>query len=378
MPPEAAPAPAPAAVPAVVSTPVAPAPAVSPAPAPGRPKPVAQASTTITKSYGTATPKRFEVRPTAVAAPSAPVAAAPAAVETSAIVPTETPSMDGKPAEGIADKPAELELLPTDKPAETPAAETETAEAEPPKVDRAEEAKRLARIARAEAKLSEAKRAFATEQSKHAEALSRVAQMDKAKDLVQKDPIGFLHRMWGITPQQIVDHLVATTTGKPVAGAGPAQTSATDERIAALETQLKEAATKSKEQDLERQTREWIRDAVVPIVSDATKYPFLNYEFGGEAAHHVYLTIKANWERDTSKPPPSPQVVADFIEKHFRDKAAKAPKLPSDGAVPPQTANPNRVAAPQAAPKPAAAQTPPAALLRRPRLTGKPYTVTVK
>lgn len=363
MPPEAAPS-------AVVSTPAPVSPAVSPAPvtSPGRQKPPAQPTSTTTRTYGTASPKPFAVqtaRPTS-AVEAAPAAAPAVAATTEPVIVVET-----------ADKPAELELLPevaTDT-AETPA---DAAAEEAPKVDRAEEAKRLARIARAETKLSEAKRTFAAEQSRHAEALSRVAQMDKAKDLVHKDAVGFLNRMWGVTPQQIVDQLVAASTGKPAVGAAPTAPSATDERIAALETQLQEAEKKSKSQDLERQTREWIKDAVVPVVTDATKYPFLNNEFGGDAAHHVYLTIKANWERDTSKPPPSPQATADFIEKHFRDKAAKAAKLLGGGAATQQTANPSKVAAPQAAPKPAAAQTPPAVGLRRPRLTGKSYTATVK
>lgn len=361
--------PAAATAPAVTSTPAVPSPGVSPTPN-TRHKPQPNATSSTTKTYATATPKPFVVKTT-------PPVEVPAA-EASAVA-TETAVTDAKTADA---KPAEVkvDLLPVDAEAatETPATETvEPAAEEAPTVDKAEFAKRMAKIARAEERLAAEKRKFSEERAKHTQALERVAQMDKARELVHKDAVGFLHRMFGVTPQQIVDQLVATSTGKPAPGGQAAQPNPNDDRIAALEKQLQDSLKETKERQAKTEERNYIASAVVPLVTDKTKYPFLNEEFGGQAADHVYRTMRANWDRG-NKQGADPKVVADFIEKHFREKAARAAQLLGGGASTEQASTPKKVAAPQAAPKPAAAQQPPAVGLRRPRLTGKSYTVAVK
>lgn len=354
----------PAATPsAVISAPVVPSPQVSPQPAPGigtgRRKVTAPvpAASTATKTYATASPKPFVVD---VPKPVADVEAAPVIAEAPV---TEAAAED-------------LQVLPEAE------AKADDAAPEPPKEDNpeitnAEFAKRMGQIARAREKLDDEKRQFSQEREKHKASLERVQMMDNAKEHLHRDAIGFLHRVFDVKPEMLVDQLIAHSHlngGKPQNTQQPATPA--DTRIAELEKKLEESLNETKQQQTKREEREYIGSAITPIVSDKSKYPFLNDEFGGQASEHVYRTMQANWDRGNKKAA-DPQVVADFIEKHFRDKAARAAALLGGGAPSPQTATPKKVAAPQAAPKPAAAQETPS-VMRRPRLTGKSYTATVK
>ena len=383
MPPEApapiAAAPATQAAPATVSTPVTPSPQVSPGPRQVA-KPTPAATQTIRKSYDTrdtrsarsavvpaATAASAASKPAAEAQAAAPVtpaaseAAAPAADSGAVALPgTETAEAGTEAAvdEGAA------------------SAEGEGEAALPEALQSAEMVRRLTHLAKAERKtaegkraLAEERRAFAADQAKHAESLQRVEQMNNAQTIARKDPLGFMQRVFGVKPQEIIDTLIAAVNKKPEQ-VQQEKDSAAEQRIAALEKQLEDGAKQTKEQQTRAQAQAYVKETVAPIVNDTARFRFLNAEFGADAAATVYNTMAERFNR-TGKAPP-PLEVAEFIERELRSKAAKAAQLLSSGAATQQTANPKKVGTPTA-PQKVPAQPAPAAMTRRPRMPGKPY-----
>lgn len=387
------------------SVPAAPPPATTSTPAatsgqvsPGKlhPKPLPNSTITTRVAYDTSgdRPSRMAKQAaarTAAAAAPAKVAPAPAAAATTASAAEASPApapeagadQAASAADSVAAEPVAVEGVDVAPAGEVaPLLETSAAKDEEPKLSNSEFAKRMGKLAAAEGKVAEGKqalaaerRAFAAERAEHAQALARVKEMDRAKEIVKTDAVGFMHRVFGLTPQQLVDQMVERGNKKPEVLAKESE-DAREARIAALEKQLEDGAKQTKEQQQRAQAQQFVKDNIAPIVSDTTRFRFLNAEFGADAAATVYNTMASRFNK-TGKTPP-PHEVAEFIENELRTKAAIAAQLLSSSAATPQTANPKKVETPPASKKPVSAQQAPAVPMRRPRLQGKPYTSQVR
>jgi hypothetical protein len=369
---------------ATVSTPVVVPSTVSPQPNPATPKP--GQTNTIAKSYGTDGAKargggqgRNAAAATAAAAatrepPVSPLAPAP--------LPGEAPQNGVHHANGVAGTNGIAAATTED--ADAPAVPV-AVEAPPPKpaemTDR-DYHKRLAAIARAEGRTVEEKRqlalerkAFADERGSHKADLERIADMNNAKELARKDLPGFIHRVFGIKPSEVIDQYIRAGQKKPEEVATEAA-SATDRRIADLEAKLQEASKKEAEQATRRQVQDYMSAHIAPIVTDKARFPLLNEEFGADAPAQVYNIVATRFNQTGRAP--QPLEVAQFVESQLRAKAERAAQLLGFSAGTPQTAKPKTVETPTATRQPVSAQQQqraPVVATRRPRLTGeRPYT----
>lgn len=363
--------PAAAPPPATVATPVPADAAISPR---SPPKPSEkQASVVTKKSYDTGgrhdAASRAEGPRTRLGKPIvAPVVAAAVATPAAAVAPV------------VAETVEEAEVAPGLESGTLPTA-TDTPAADEPDADegisKSEGAKRLAKIVRASAKLSDEKVAFATERrqfqeerTRHATDLERVKQMDQAKELARKDLPGFIHRVFGIPPHEVIDQYIRAGQRKPEEVANETE-SAREKRLADLEAKLDAAAKQNEEQRVKREVQDYVSREVAPIATDKTRFPFLNHKFGATAAAEVYNIMAIRFNKTGKAPPPSE--VADFVERELRTEAEQSAKLLGNGAVPSQPATPKKVGTPTAS-KTVPAQQAPAVATRRPRNVGRPYT----
>jgi hypothetical protein len=245
---------------------------------------------------------------------------------------------------------SENPTAPADAPPETPPPETAA-----PVLDDAEMARRVASIARRQRSLSKSQARFEAEKKESAPAIERIRAFERdSADEVKRDPIGFLNRTLGVSPQQIVDQLIGIQNRRPTDAAHDEARAATA-RIESLERQI----AQGREQNAQRQAADYVQTTVAPLVSDKTKYRFLNHKHGSDAAATVYNTMLENYNRTGTAR--TPQEVADFIEKTYRDQANADVKLLGVSTSP----------APQ---KPAA----PAAPMIGRRHIGKSYSTRVR
>lgn len=373
--------------PAAASAPAAP-PATAPVPAAPpsatRPKPTAEApKVTTRRTYQTGSvrggaqlatvqaaanatrgaPAPVAVPAAAVTAPAAPVVAAPLAALASAVAPPSdaAPTLEGVTATEPAGEVAAV--------VDTPATD------ETPKLDNREFARRFGQLARAEKKIATERQTFAAEKQQHAAALARVADVDRFGEHLRRDPLGSLKRVFNVDPHIILDAIMQADAAKKSPAGQPASAAApspTEDRIAALEQQLKDAATKTTEQQQRAQVQSYISDNVVPLLADKTKFAFVNHKFGADAPTMIYNTMYARFQKTGT--PPRPAEVATFIESELRREAQEAAKLLAPGAGSAQIASPVQVATPPAKPKVAAQPQPVVAARPRNRTVPSAYT----
>lgn len=325
--------------------------------------------------------------PPPAAAPEVP-AAEPAAeaTETDGVSPAEASEVGNSAADST-------EGTPPAKPgavAQGAVPEAEGAAAEKPAVDASELTARLAKLNRKEAKMQSQLGVHAElaalvgpqhatrETVKHL--VGRVQMLEQGKQAALADPAGFIERLYGIPRAHIVEKTIngiigesAKTPEQKAKEAADAEFEARKARLDAYEKQLQEAAQKQNVQATESQVRAYIDNTIAPLVA-SDDYKFLRAERGARAAQdiHEIQTVKF---RQTGKAP-QPKEVADFLEKKYREKAAKAAALLGASVTPKKPASPSGTEPPPAkrpAPPTRAPQPNPAIRRGAP----KPYTVRV-
>ena len=353
--------------------------------------------------------------PDEVAVVSTPAAvtngAAPPAAEAPK-APTETRNtktyQTGPKARGIAAKqpvppPAEpppeqmTPPAPTDHPASANGADHQApavaapaatangeAKGEPGKIDDLEVAKRLGALNRAEGKLAEEKRAHAgrlavadvvseawggktpaPEQVRTV--LQQAAMVYQGRQMAAKDPIGFLHRVFGVDPrvtmQHAVDGAIAEAAKKPEERQSE-ELQALRDKVAGFEQQIAKGEQEHAKQQQTRNVNEYIERTLEPIVSDANAFRHIRAycEMNrAQPARELYNAMVERF-RATGKAP-EPRALAEEIERslegHFR-------KLNGSSAKPGQVAAPTK------------AETPPASTVSRRAVTSEPLRVRQK
>ena len=210
-----------------------------------------------------------------------------------------------------------------------PAATTEPA-TEPEKISAAEESKRLAHINRASQKLQAERRAFAQERQQHTQNLQRAQALEqhfqRGAQEAQADPLAFMQRTFGISPQAILDRVI-TEGAKPDATraqeAAARQAAEFQAKIAGLESEMQRAAKENEQRRTAQETEQYKRSTIAPVVADAAKYPLLHAYCrgtGADAVNEVWNGIETRWRATNGKEILTPAQVADTFEKHLRSQ----------------------------------------------------------
>jgi hypothetical protein len=322
-------APAPAAPPP--TGPVAPAPAAT-APAPPKAAPPRPTVSGLSRKVVQTRPGRSSLPlppaqpaaapPPAVATTQPASGASPAGISATGVAPAAAPGADS----AAAPKPAEPAPAAADKPPEPPPPKPET------KVTEAEEARRLARISRAEKDLATKQQSFAQQQAQHAEDLKRVQLVSQAAELAKKNPLGFMQQAFGLTPQQILDSIIAE-------GARPAAAKAADDaarrqaevdaKLADFEKTLQSSAEAEKARAHAESVAAYKTSAIAPVLADKAKYELTLRALGDKAVDEVFSYLETRYQitsaevRSGKRRAPevlTPAQAADRIEAHLRSQ----------------------------------------------------------
>lgn len=346
----------------------APAPASSPAasPAPATPTARKDQGPAIRRLNG-ASPRAYETRPSSLSKPVAPAAAKPGPAQMAApTVVTPPASTSAKPTADVAPPPPSGEALAVDSAPEEPA---ESAPADPPEADPAEVSKRLARIAKQEAK---ARAAIQAERAKldadratHAENARRVSLFEQAMAKARQDPLAVLN-MLGVAPQAVIDAILgADARAKdPAAQLESRLQAQMQQRLDEYKKQLDADAKAQQARTQEQQIAAYKAQTLAPFIeSNAAKFPLLVREHGPDAANQVFAYQQARYRLTKGQETPTPEQACAVFEKHYQDQLARltgatvAPgKAPQNGtrnaaakdSTAPQTPNQPRKASPWA------------------------------
>jgi hypothetical protein len=285
----------------------------------------------------------------------------------------------------------------TASPTAAPAAEgtpTDTPAAEPAKLDAAEEAKRLARINRADAKVAQERQTLATERQQfaqerqqHAAALAELAEVRKLAPTIRQNPLEFLGR-FGVGPQQILDLIVADGA-KPAATRSDEQTARLavelNAKIAELQNSVQTSAEAQRQQALARDVEAYKTNAIVPVLADRAKYELTHRALGDKAADEVHALQSGRFQWSQQEVAAgrlrqpvvlTPAQAADEIEVYLR---SQRDLLTGSNVAPGKAPQPTTRIEPPAA-KPSGSQTPPTTTPRAAswRAPPKAYTTTSK
>src|ERR1700690_665480 len=239
----------------------------------------------------------------------------------------ETPAAAPATVATAAGATAEVLIPPAPAPPAPPPAEPA---AEPEELTAAEESKRLARINRADQKLQAERRAFAQECQQHTQGLQRAQALEQhfqggARE-AQADPLAFLQRTFGISPQSVLDRVIAegakpeATRAQETAARQAAELQA---KIQGLESEMQRAAKENAQQRAAQQTEEYKRSTIAPVVADTAKYPLLHAYCRGtgiDPVNEVFSGIEVRWRATNGKEILTPETVADTFEKHLRSQ----------------------------------------------------------
>ena len=324
--------------------------------------------------------RKFSVKPAIHAPPpKAPEPAAAAAPNT-----TGTARSDAVPAPGTV--PAAAPVVDAGAPPAAAAPpEPSTPGEAAPKLDAAEEAKRLARINRADAKLQAERRAFADQQRQHQGTVQRIAQIEQAARHAQTNPLGFLQQAFGVSPQAVLDSIIKE-------GAKPEATRAQEKaateaaelraKIAQLEQSVQTASQAQAEAATRQQVEAYKAQTIAPVLADASKYELTNRVLGTNAANEIFAlqhkrfqVTQAEVQAGRRRAPEilTPAQAADMIEKHLR---SQRDLLSGTSVAPAQAPQPTARIEPPAA-KPSGSQTPNQAA-RKGGFRAFPKSMTVK
>jgi len=297
--------------------------------------------------------KPIVVRPTrhdvATAAPAPAANAAPPA-------PTDKPmpGASAPPAVPTTTPPTTEQAQPT-----TPAPDAAAAAKppEPPKLDEAEEAKRMARIRTAEGRLAQdratfaqEKSAFAQERASHAQALEQLKTIQQAAQTARQDPIAFMRRL-GVEPSVILEALIADGA-KPPAARQQEIDAARDREYRARLDEIQRQLQASQEAQAQRAQAEQVSQyktaTIAPVLADKAKYELTLRALGDKAVDEVFAVQQAFYQRSQrliqegklSEPVVlSPAEAADKLEANYRSqrdllsgtsaKPAPAPQPPT-------------------------------------------------
>ncbi len=228
-------------------------------------------------------------------------------------------------------------------------ADVPTATQDPAKLDAAEEAKRLARITRADQKLQAERRTFAEERARHEQSLARVQTIEKAAQLAKTNPLAFMQQAFGVAPQQILDSII-TEGAKPEATRAQEKSASEAAELRAKLAEIeKTVQATAQAQNAERNARDveaYKISAIVPILADATKYELTRRALGDKAADEVFALQRNRYNvtaaevaagRRRTPEVLSPAQAADMIERHFRSQRDLLTGASVDPAKPPQT-----------------------------------------
>ena len=319
-----------AAPPGAPPTAVAPTPATAGAATPPAPPAATEAPKPATPPTPKPPTKRLDgVQRKAYQTRPAPHAVAPAAAPPAPPT-TKTEAETANPADG-ATPPAPITQ---DKPAEA-AAEAKPAEEPKPseKLTEAEEARRLARIHKAEAKLAADRQAFAREREAQANLAQRVQIIEKAAAAAKQDPIGFLHRAFGIAPQAVLDAIIADGSKPEATKAAEKSASEAAElraKLADIEKTVQDSE-KARQQESHRQgVAAYKTSAIAPVLADKAKYELTLRALGEQAAVDEVYALQAKRFALTSQEVAAgkrqapdvltPAQAADQIEAYLRSQ----------------------------------------------------------
>jgi hypothetical protein len=210
------------------------------------------------------------------------------------------------------------------------------------KISENDYAKRMAKLTNASKKLAQEKQAFAKER----ERLTYLENiMTKAQAGAKEDPVGFVQRNLGITPEEYTHAWLKSQgySSKQIQEAK--EQGLTQEQIRAI---AKEEVSRSSKEYEERATNQQALDyrnnVLTPLLADKTKFPLIQHELGTEAPQRLYDTMLDRWHKASALPEDykSPEgltkaqlieqardhnFMANLIEKHFRQKAEEYNKL---------------------------------------------------
>lgn len=260
-------------------------------------------------------------------------------------------------------KPADATVAPAAVagPADTPRA-SDTPAAAAPEPDKAAEqqitaaegAKRLARINRADQKLQADRRAFAQVQQQHAQSLQRAQQLEAhfrgAHQEVQADPLAFLQRTFGISPQAVLDRVIAEGAKPETTRAQEAQARELAE-FRARQQEMDEWRKRQEQQSQQQLSAQQIAmhkaTQIVPVLESAPdKYKLTLQEHGGQGAVDQIFALQVarlNLIQQGKMPANSgltPQAAADMIEAHYqslRDRLNGTNVAPAKLSAPPRS-----------------------------------------
>jgi hypothetical protein len=337
--------------------PVVTSPAAAPAPAPEGP--VRQPAKT--KSYTT--------RGVAAATPAVPKSPVPTPQAAAAPSPDPAPPGDGAKSavasEAGTDPPKSL--LTADLPPEEPPAAVPSTDK--PTVDEFEIAKRLGALTRRERKMAEdaqrnsSRLELADVVIKHLgpgsatpkEVQSRLQafeMVDKGRELAARDPIGFLGKVFGVSPDVIVraavDTAIKDRARKPEEIASERE-AARDRKIAELEEQIRTGAKETEQQRSTRQVNDYIEATIAPVIADTSKYPFIHRlckANGADPKKELYNAMSERYAK-TGKAPSDVGAFASELERKIKSHFVPE-SLPAPNANRGQPATPARVETPPA------------------------------
>jgi hypothetical protein len=359
----------------------------SPSPAPAQP-----ATSRTSRSYGTGKPQHglrpVFAQPAAAAQPPAATPRTPDAAP-AAPLPEESPTVPELPKRvKQGDPPATP--APVSEGAPTPPA---AAEAPASGVDELEAAKRMATIARAEGKLAGEKRQHASRLS-IADAVNEVFGADNAspqtirqagqqlrlisqgRQLAAQDPIGYLHRVFGVDPRTTIQKAIDMSigdAGKTAEMRATETAAAATARVAQLQQQIQEGETRNAQAAAQRQVSDYQTGTIAPILADKAAFKHLHHlcEMNGtDPVRELYAAMVETYQR--TKTAPDPLALARKIEDTL---TARYQKLNGPSAKADQPATPKRVVPPQAA-APGTQRESTAEPARRQKIVAKPYSTS--
>lgn len=333
--------------------PPAPAPqaAEAPAAAPAPAKPPAPAAPKVTVHRPGDGPRKVVTRPhPTYSAPTLPAPAAPP------VSPPPAASASDKPAEATPPAAAPTPPKPADAaaPPEPPKAEAKPPE---PKITEAEEARRIARIHRQEAKLSEERQRFAQERAAHAQDVQRVRILEqlRTKPPPPADRLQLIETVFGWRAQDILDAVIAQGAQTPeqkAAATAAATAEAERQRLAQLEQTVQNGIAEQRRREEHAQLEAYKATAVAQTLADKTRHPNLHRALGDEAVNEVFALQEARYNeslpqiRQGLRASPevlTPQQAADIIEAYFKqlhDKLAGTNVAPAPAPATPKVEPP--------------------------------------
>ena len=214
---------------------------------------------------------------------------------------------------------------------------TETKTTTDDKISDTDYAKRLAKINNAQKALDKQKQEF----SKEREELNYYRNhMKNLKDNAIKDPLKTIQEHFGIPPEKFIDAWLDSQGATRKQREQVKEQGITKDQLTTI---LKEEIDKSLTGYKEKSTNEavllWKEQTLRPLVSDATKFPLLNAEYGKDAADVLHTAMVNRAQKANALPDSDPNkqeyirqshdpfFMSDLAEKTLKEQAERYVKL---------------------------------------------------